>query len=264
MNKGKVYSAAILLCLMLWPVTSVASSVEAGLRGNVIGFLYDRDGTTPLEGAVIKFKSLTSGTVYESSKSDTYGIFKVQDLESGLYTFGVVMEQGNFNGDNTVGFKVNENETAKLSISVNPYEKEVATAVSEIYNNQEDNGETLVGTIADFNPNTRQAQVQIVKGMLRDKDRIHAKGQSTNFYQDVDALMIGGSSAKQVLKGQTGMLRLERNAKAGDLVYVVPNKKIFPLFLAPLGIAAVIGGNEAVSQGIMKIKDQTEPASAKK
>lgn len=249
---------------LLSPFTGVASGGPAGLKGNVIGFLYDRDGTTPLEGAVVKFKSLTSGTIYESTKSDTYGIFKIQGIESGIYTYGVATGQGEFNADNIVGLKVSENETAKLSISVNPYEKDVAAAVSEIYQNQESNGETLVGTIAEFNPNTRLAQVQIVQGMLRLKDRIHAKGKSTNFYQDVGTLMVGSSAAGRVLKGQTAGVRLERDAKAGDLVYVVSDKKLFPIFLAPLGVAAVIGANEAVTFGIIKVKDQQEPVSAKK
>lgn len=233
-------------------------------KGNVIGFLYAKDGTTPLEGAVLKFKNLTSGSMFISSKTDGYGIFKLEGIESGMYTYGVETEQGDFNADSFVGLKVGGNETAKLSIALDPYDKDAAEAISEIYKEQEKNGEALIGTIADFNPNTRLAQVQIVKGVLQVNDKIHARGKSTNFYQDVDVLMIGSSKARRVLKGQTGTLKLERNAQSGDLVYVVPAKKIFPLFLAPLGIAAVIGGNEAVTYGIMKIKDQQEPVSAKR
>jgi hypothetical protein len=106
--------------------------------------------------------------------------------------------------------------------------------------------------------------VQVVKGALQVNDRIHARGKSTNFYQDVDVLMVGNNKAKRVIKGQTGALKLDQHAQTGDLLYVVPAKKIFPLFLAPLGAAAVIGGNEAVTYGIMKIKDQAEPASPKR
>jgi hypothetical protein len=240
------------------------SSAEELPKGNVIGFLYAKDGTTPLEGAVVKFKNLTSGIVFESSKSDNYGVFKVQGIEKGIYTYGVVTAEGDFNADNVVGLKVGENETAKLSIAVDPYEKEVAEAVSETYKEQEKSGEALVGMIAEFNPNTRLAHIQVVKGVLQLNDRIHTKGKSTNFYQDVDLLMVGSSKTKRILKGQTGTTKLEQNAQTGDLVYVGPAKRIFPLFLVPLGVAAVIGGNEAVTYGIMKIKDQMEPASAKR
>jgi len=248
---------SFLICLF-----PVYSGAEASPRGNVIGFLYAKDGTTPLEGAVVKFKNLTSGIVFESSQTDQYGIFKVLGIEKGVYSYGIATADGNFNADNLVGFKVGENETAKLSIAVDPYDKETAEAISEISKDLEKNGEALVGMIADFNPATKMAQIQVVKGVLQVNDKIHAKGKATNFYQEVDTLMLGASKAKRVLKGQTGAVMLERNAQAGDLVYVVPAKKIFPFFLAPLGIAAVIGGNEAVTYGIMKIKDQEIPASA--
>ena len=248
--------------LFLFSSPQILTAQNSIPKGNVIGFIYAKDGTTPLEGALVKFKNLTSGSMFISSKTDGYGIFKLEGIESGMYSYGVVTEQGDFNADSLVGLKVGENETAKLSISLDPYDKEEAEAISEIYKEQEKNGEALIGTIADFNPNTRLAQVQVVKGVLQINDKIHARGKSTNFYQDVDTLMVGTARTKRVLKGQTGSLKLERNAQAGDLVYVVPAKRVFPIFLAPLGIAAVIGGNEAVTYGIMKIKDQQEPVSA--
>ena len=247
--------------LLLSPVYSGAKDMP---KGNIIGFLYAKDGTTPLEGGIVKFKNLTSGMVFESSKSDSYGIFKVQGIEKGVYTYGVATPEGDFNADNLVGLRIGENETAKLSIAVDPYEKEVAEAVSEVNQDLEKNGEALVGMIADFNQSTRMADVQVVKGVLRVNDRIHARGKSTDFYQDVDLLVVGVANTKRVLKGQTGTLKLEQNAQAGDMVYVVPAKKLFPFFLAPLGIAAVIGGSESVSYGIMKIKDQAIPASPKR
>ena len=231
-------------------------------KGNIIGFVYAKDGTTPLEGAVVKFKNLTSGALLVSSKSDGYGIFRLEGIESGLYSYGVVTDQGDFNANTLVGLKIAENETAKLSIALDPYDKEVAEAISEIYKEQEKSGEALVGTIAEFNPNTKLAQVQVIKGVLQVNDKIHTRGKSTNFYQDIDALLVGTSKAKRLLKGQTGTIKLEQSAQAGDLVYIVPAKKIFPIFLAPLGIAAVIGGNEAVTYGILKIKDQQIPVSA--
>jgi len=254
----------VLLSLFLFSISQSLTAGDGTPKGNIIGFLYGKDGTTPLEGAIVKFKNLTSGMVFESSKSDSYGIFKLQGIEKGMYAYGVVTPEGNFNADSLVGLKIGENETAKLSIAVDPYEKEVAEAVSEVNQDLEKNGEALVGMIADFNQSTRMADVQVVKGVLKVNDRIHAKGKSTNFYQDIDTLMLGYANTKRVLKGQTGTIKLEQNAQAGDMVYVVPDKKLFPLFLVPLGVAAVIGGSEAVSYGIMKVKDQAIPASPKR
>lgn len=253
------FSLIFALFLLSAPQVLAAQNIA---KGNIMGFIYDKDGSTPFQGAVIKFKNLTSGTVYESTKSDTLGLFKVQGVETGIYSYGVVTGAGDFNADNIVGLRIADNETAKLSIALNPYDKEVASAVSEVFKDQTANGESLVGTIADFDPGTRMAQVQVVKGLLRVKDRIHAKGKSTDFYQDVNDLTAGNNTTRQIITGQTGSLKLERAANKGDLVYVIRNKKIFPFFLAPAGVAAVIAGNSAVTYGVVKIKDEGDPASA--
>jgi hypothetical protein len=54
-------------------------------RGNVIGFICAKDGTTPLMGAAVKFKNLTSGSMFSSSKTDGCGIFNLEGIESGIY-----------------------------------------------------------------------------------------------------------------------------------------------------------------------------------
>jgi hypothetical protein len=267
MRKGVRYNLVFLgLVFALGLVLSADfSAAQDKGKGNVIGFLYAKDGTTPLPGAVVKFKNLTSGTVYESLKSDNYGIFKLQGIESGVYIYGVVTEEGDYNAESFVGLKIDENDTAKLSIALDPYEKEVAEAVSEIIKEQETSGEALVGTIADFNSGTKMAQVQVVKGMLRVKDKIHAKGRTTDFYQNVNVLRFGSSAAKQLLKGQTGTVQLSQQANKGDLVFVVNNnRKVMPFFLAPIGVAAVIAGNTAVTYGIVIIPEGTRPVSAKR
>jgi len=243
---------------------STRASAGADPKGNVVGFIYAQDGTTPLEGAIIKFKNLNSGKIFESNRSDALGIFRVQGIESGIYTYGVVTEKGDFNADNILGLKVDDGETAKLSIALSPYEQEVAAAVTEVAKGMDKNGESLVGMIAEFNPQTRTGQVQVVKGLLRLNDRIHIKGPSTNFLQDVSLLKMGDVPVRRVTLGQTAALKIDQNAQKGDLVYVVSDKKIFPFFLVPLGVAAVIGANEAVTYGILKIKDQAIPVSPKR
>jgi hypothetical protein len=266
MNKGvrvkNLFLIGIVSCLIIYSSPQLPAAQDIASKGNIIGFIYAKDGTTALEGAVVKFKSLSSGTVYESTPSDANGIFKVQKVETGIYTYGVVTETGDFNADNLVGLRIAENETAKLSIAVNPYDKEVATAVSEVIKDQEASGESLVGTISEFNPNTRMAQVQVVKGLLRVNDKIHTKGKSTNFYQDIDVLMIGNNSTGRILSGQTGSVKLDQTAQTGDLVFVVRSKSVFPFFMAPLGVATVIAANTAVTYHVLRIRDEGEPVSA--
>lgn len=252
-------TGVVALLLLLYSISYAAADTSA--KGNVIGFLYGQDGSSPLEGGVVKLKNLMSGATYLSSRSDAYGIFRVQDVESGFYTYGVLTGQGDFNADDIVGLRINPNETAKISIALSAYEKEVASAVGEVTKEQEIRGESLVGMIAAFDPATKTGIVQVTKGLLRAKDTIHAKGKATDFYQQVGELTVGTALTKRVLAGQNGALRLDREARQGDLVYVVKDKHFSPLFLAPLGIATVIAGNSAVTYTFSKIKDKSQPAS---
>ena len=260
--KGVLGGALFSLLAFLSLSTPASSGAEA--KGNVVGFIYAQDGTTPLEGATVKFKNLASGEIFESSRSDVYGVFKVQGIATGVYTYGVVTEEGDFNADDILGLKISEKETAKLSIAINPYEQGVGAAVAEVAKEIEKDGESLVGMIAEFNPRTRTGQVQVVKGILRLNDRIHIQGPSTDNYQDVSVLTVANVPARHVTLGQTAALKIDQSAQKGDSVYVVPNKKIYPFFLIPLGVAVVIGANDAVTYGIVRVKDQAIPVSPKR
>jgi hypothetical protein len=255
------WSVLGLVALLFWPQFLRSEQAQPG---NIIGFIYDQDGTTPLTGAVLKFKNLTSGAIYDSSRSDANGIFTVRGIESGVYTYGVVTEAGGFNAAGVVGLQVSEKQTAKMSIALKPYGREEAAAVKELNRDRETQGESMVGLIADFDAATQLARVEVVKGILRVNDKIHTQGPATNFYQDVAVLKFQNGAARQLLPGQTGSILLKQSAQTGDRVFVVQDKKVFPFFLAPAGVAAVIAGNMAVTHGVLRITDEGEPVSAYK
>jgi hypothetical protein len=248
-------------CLALLWLSLPLAAAEMNAKGNIIGFLYGQDGNSPLEGGIIKLKNLMSGATFLSTKSDSFGIFRLEGVDSGFYTYGVLTGQGDFNASDIVGLRINANETAKISIALSAYEKEVASAVGDIIKEQEIHGESLVGMIAAFDPASKTGIVQVTKGLLRAKDTIHAKGKATDFYQQVGDLTVGTASAKRVLAGQNGAFKLEREAQPGDLIFVAKDKRFSPLFLAPLGIATVIAGNTAVTSTFSKIKDKSQPVS---
>jgi len=85
-------------------------------KGNLIGFVFENDKTTPVEGAVVKLKNVSTGVVYESSKSDKLGIFKTKGIAEGLYIVGISTKEGNFNSVNLIGIKATE--TAKVSFAL--------------------------------------------------------------------------------------------------------------------------------------------------
>lgn len=242
--------AFLLLCL-----PSFLMSEEAAL-GNIIGFVYDQDGTTPLEGAVIKVKNISTGNIYESSTSDTNGVFKIQGIEGGIYLCGVITAQGDYNAEDLFGVKLSDGETAKLSVALTPYEQKVATALREVYEGHSNSGESLVGTVVDYYPDNQSADVLVVKGLLRLNDRVHAKGKETDFYQDIDELKLGNSSAKKIFAGQTANMKVKKSVNNGDLVYLVCKQGILPLFLKPFGAVTLIAGSAGILLGVKNAYNQ--------
>jgi hypothetical protein len=89
--------------------------------------------------------------------------------------------------------RIRENETAKLSISLTPYDEKIRSAIEEVYREQDIEGKSLVGRAVNYNPDTRIAEIVIMKGLLQVDDKIYAKGDITDFYQDVNFLGSEGS-----------------------------------------------------------------------
>lgn len=239
--------------LLIFCSTSFLRSEDVP-KGNILGFIYGEDGTTPLEGAVVEFKNISTGAVYESSKSDGLGVFKIEGVEKGLYIYGVKTAQGDFNSDGPIGVRIRENETAKLSISLTPYEEEVASAIKEVYKEQEIAGKALVGRAVNYNPDTRIAEIVIMKGLLQMDDKIYAKGEITDFYQDVIFLEFEGSFVKDIFAGQSASLAVKNKVEIGDLIYKVARSGILPLFSSPSGNASVIAGSSGIVGGVTVLR----------
>ena len=242
--KAKVLSFGLILAVLIFYSPQVLKA-QGTSKGNLIGFVYDQDGTTPVAGAVVMVKNISNGKVFASGKSDNLGVFKVQGLDTGLYALGVTAVKGDFNSGELVG--VAANETSKIAIAISPYEKDVAEAVQQVNKDQQEKGESRIGRLVGFNSGSREADVFIERGLLQSGDRIHVKGESTNFYQDAKSLKFQGAGVRKILAGQTGMLPLIKPAVVGDVVYVACKRGIPPFFLAPLGIASVIAGSAALT-----------------
>ncbi len=248
----------LVFCFLIFCSTSFLRSEEVS-KGSILGFVYDEDGTTPVEGAVVEFKNISTGAVYESSKSDDLGVFKIEGVETGLYIYGVKTAQGDFNSDGPIGVRIRENETAKLSISLNAYEKKVASAIKEVYEEQKIKGKSLVGTVVNYSPDTRIAEVSIMKGLLRLEDWIQAKGENTDFYQDGNLFEVEGSFVENLFAGQTALLAVKNRVEIGDLIYTVAKSGIIPLFSSPSGNASVITGSSQIVGNVTVLKGGGPP-----
>jgi hypothetical protein len=247
----------LVFCFLIFCSTSYLRSEDVS-KGSILGFVYDEDGTTPLEGAVVEFKNISTGAVYESSKSDDLGVFKIEGVEKGLYIYGVRTAQGDFNSDGTIGVRIRENETAKLSISLSQYDEKVRSAIKEVYEEQRIKGKSLVGTVVNYSPDTGIAEVSIMKGLLRLEDRIQAKGENTDFYQDGNLFAVEGSFAENLFAGQTASLAVKNRVEIGDLIYTVAKSGILPLFSSPSGNASVITGSSEILGAVTDLDDNPE------
>lgn len=98
----------------------VKTEVEVELigKGNLAGVIYEQDGVTPTVGAIVKIRNLFTGVAYDSGKTDSLGTFKIDGIDEGLYSGGIVTDKGNFNIENFIGIKANEK--AKVTFLLRP------------------------------------------------------------------------------------------------------------------------------------------------
>jgi hypothetical protein len=218
--------------------------LRANDQGNLVGFVFAKDGATPIEGAVVFVKNVTTGAIHESTKSDHLGIFKVEKLGVGIYALGVTSDQGDYNSQDFVG--IAPNETAKVTIALNPYDEEAIAAAQTVAQEQREAGESLVGKVIRYVPQGREAEIFIERGLIQAGDRLHIKG-SSDFFQDARRMKVEGESARRILSTQSGSLPVSRACAPGDLVYVVCKKGVPPFFLLPLGIASVVAGSATLA-----------------
>jgi len=226
-------------------------------KGRLVGFVFGQDGSTPVAGAVVVARNVSTGALIESSKSDETGAFKVENLDTGIYSLGVTSAQGSYNSQDLVGIK--PDETAKVSIALNTYDSEALEAARTVAREEKERGESQVGKVVSYTPASKEVRVAVERGLIQVGDRIRVRGGTTDFAQDVKLLRVQGARAKMCLAGQQAVFPAARPCAAGDAVYIVCKRGVPPLFLAPLGLAAIVAGSASLVS-----LEQEEPVSPTK
>ncbi len=240
-NRVSVF-CGILLCLSIFAVWGTASAQQAGNdRGNLIGYVFASDGSTPADGVKVMIRNVTTGIVYESGTTDLLGVFNFQGLTQGVYSVGVSSADGAFNGADFVGIAAGE--TAKVSITLKRFTQEEAAAAAVVARDQQSKGEAYIGRVTRYFPDRGAADVFLERGLIQSGDRVHIKSDATNMFQNVRTLSNGGMKSDRILAGNTATLPVIGACQTGDFVYLVCKRGIPPFFVAPLGIAAVITGS---------------------
>ncbi len=250
----------VTLAVFLAAGTAPAQTVE---RGHLVGTIFTQDGKTPMVGAVVRLKNISSGAISVALPTDAQGYFRMENLSKGIYQFGITTAQGDFNSNELVGILANE--TTKISVALNPYETGVQSAVQEVLRDQAAaEGESRIGRVLRYNASSKEAEVFVEKGVLQVDDHVRVKGLETNFFQDVDSLGAGGEAVKRLFAGQNGLMKMEKTAVRDDGIYVVCKKGVPPFFLTPCGIASVIAGSGLILAGVVQVTDKTPVSPFKK
>ena len=236
-------------------------SLRRSRRGNLVGTIVDRDGRTPIGGAVLRLRNISSGAIYESPATDAQGRFRVDGLSKGIYTYGITTSLGEFDSNELIGILANE--TTKISISLNPFESNVQSAVQEILRTQaaSPTNESEIGRVIRYDPATKRADVFVERGLLQVRDQVRIYGPATNFSQDVETMFQGPDRVRRVMAGQNLWLPTTKPVQPGDIVAIGCKNGVVPFFLTPCGIAWVIAGSGAILAGIIEItnKDPVSP-----
>lgn len=230
--------------------------------GKVTGYIYAQDGSTPVEGAVIKFKNVSTGKFYESEKSDIQGYFAVEEIERGVYLYGVITPEASFNSEGLVGFRIKQNETARMNIALKPYSSQAALTMEGFYNDLDVNGESYVGRVIEVDDTKKNVKVKIERGFLQMKDKIRNKGREHDFKMTIGELKSEGSDVRRVFAGKTASLRMKKEAEIDDMVFVLKKRQFLPFLAGPLGAAAVIAASAVVAYGVTtQLQEECEKVS---
>lgn len=219
-------------------------SIGQSNTGRIQGTIFAKDGTSPYPGAVVTVKNIATQVRYKNVATDNKGVFAIEGLPKGMYVFGIKTPEGTFNSSDLIG--VEPGKTSKISIALTKFDGKTASAAHEIYQEQKKTGEALVGKIIGFDRPSKMALVFLNRGFVNVGDKLHVVGESTSFFQDLNVLKLAGKSIKRAFAGQTVSIQCEYNARPNDLVFVVCKKGGFPLFLMPLGVAAIVAGTGAI------------------
>jgi putative protease len=80
--------------------------------------------------------------------------------------------------------------------------------------------EKLIGKITHYFDKISVAIVEL-SGVLKVGDRVHVKGNSTDFEQDISSIQIEHENVEKAKKGDAIGAKVDEKVKEGDEVYLV-------------------------------------------
>ena len=113
--KSKVL-ITVIICAFLVLVLPVQVLAQAAGAGKMVGFVYADDLGKPVKNAVVKIRSIETGSEYQSKTTDTSGFYEMMDVPEGRYIVGVSVDGNDYNFEFEIYIKAYE--TAQLSLAL--------------------------------------------------------------------------------------------------------------------------------------------------
>jgi hypothetical protein len=103
----------------LLPSSGIAIAEETPGVGYLKGFIYKKDGKTPLWGAQILLKNVETGQVFESNVTDALGDYEVRDVPEGDYMILILRKDKDYK-IKKIDFliKIHEGKTTHISFAL--------------------------------------------------------------------------------------------------------------------------------------------------
>lgn len=231
--------AAVFVCQGI----TVADPAETG---TILGYVFEADGTTPVEGAVIRVVNTLTGTELESTTSDQRGTFQIAGIERGIYQYAVSTPRGVFAANSEFGVNLKGTDTAKMAINLADYEADSDIDIADMPAAEAIAGETFIGRIIWVDPESNVAEILVMQGALETNDKVHALGETTDFYEKIKNMEVGEFVEPAAVPGETAFVEFSNPVQIGDAIYVAAAGAPLAFLLPLVGVAAVGAGTAGV------------------
>ncbi len=81
--------------------------------------------------------------------------------------------------------------------------------------------EKLIGKITHYFTNIGVAVLEITKGKLKAGDKVHIKGATSDFEQNIDSMQIEHENVEIAKKGDAIGVKVDQQVREGDEVYLI-------------------------------------------
>ena len=103
-------------CLLVFPISNFAKPSN----GNLMGFVYGKDGKSPLQGAIVLLKGADTDKVYQSGPTGKTGSYRIANIDVGTYVVGLKVSEDTFNVDGYVNVAKGKTDTLSLALGSPP------------------------------------------------------------------------------------------------------------------------------------------------